>query len=360
MAEEFRTDVYVQCPWPRTTIATAAVESDNRTGGEALMRRSRTPEIMADAPTQLMPMPRIHRKLLAGRGCAGREGRQTSINIDTTEAKASSRISWNVRAMKLNPPQHNARHLVSLFCVLHAGDFGQRCSPGPNEVVRTAGLDLAINIVPFYTTLTGTILSLTLHRPERFECLHTRDGQRIDSRICPPARTDDGLLPSSVTGTGRAFCAEWIWVAMQCLWARQSRASLDDLHAHLEDPAISRGVPRFGRRLALRSLSATNPSLPHKWSRIGIGDHDFSVDVRLASKGPKLVSYSKVRIVNEACTSWFLPRIVGISQALELSISGHHRLSVANVRASQSCYPHVEATGTTKLLAHKSQTTNRR
>jgi citronellol/citronellal dehydrogenase len=46
MAGEFAGQVAVNALWPRTTIATAAV---NMLGGEDLMRASRTPEIMADA-----------------------------------------------------------------------------------------------------------------------------------------------------------------------------------------------------------------------------------------------------------------------------------------------------------------------
>ncbi|HKQ84834.1 MAG TPA: NAD(P)-dependent oxidoreductase [Steroidobacteraceae bacterium] len=48
MAEEFRADgIAFNALWPKTIIATAAVEF--ALGGEALMRRSRRPEIMADA-----------------------------------------------------------------------------------------------------------------------------------------------------------------------------------------------------------------------------------------------------------------------------------------------------------------------
>jgi citronellol/citronellal dehydrogenase len=46
LAEEFEGKVAVNSLWPRTTIATAAV---NLVGGEELMRASRTPDIMADA-----------------------------------------------------------------------------------------------------------------------------------------------------------------------------------------------------------------------------------------------------------------------------------------------------------------------
>jgi citronellol/citronellal dehydrogenase len=62
MAAEFKDDgVAFNCLWPRTTIATAAVK--NLLGGEALMKRSRTPEIMADAAHWILAQP--------SRSCSG-------------------------------------------------------------------------------------------------------------------------------------------------------------------------------------------------------------------------------------------------------------------------------------------------
>ncbi|MGC6493711.1 MAG: SDR family oxidoreductase [Myxococcota bacterium] len=52
MAEEFKGQVGVNALWPKTTIATAAV--NNLLGGEALMRASRTPAIVADAAWQIL------------------------------------------------------------------------------------------------------------------------------------------------------------------------------------------------------------------------------------------------------------------------------------------------------------------
>jgi citronellol/citronellal dehydrogenase len=60
LAEEFRGRVAVNCLWPRTTIATAAIR--NIVGGEETMRRSRTPEIMAEA---------AHAVLIRDRGFSG-------------------------------------------------------------------------------------------------------------------------------------------------------------------------------------------------------------------------------------------------------------------------------------------------
>ncbi len=55
MAEEFRGKVAVNALWPRTTIATSAVEM---LGGEALMSSSRTPAILADAAMLILKRPR--------------------------------------------------------------------------------------------------------------------------------------------------------------------------------------------------------------------------------------------------------------------------------------------------------------
>ncbi len=56
MAAEFRDDgIAFNCLWPRTTIATAAVK--NLLGGDELMKRSRTPEIMADAAHWILTQP---------------------------------------------------------------------------------------------------------------------------------------------------------------------------------------------------------------------------------------------------------------------------------------------------------------
>jgi citronellol/citronellal dehydrogenase len=55
LAEEFRGRIAVNALWPRTTIATAAIR--NIVGGEEMMRRSRNPEIMADAAHLVLTKP---------------------------------------------------------------------------------------------------------------------------------------------------------------------------------------------------------------------------------------------------------------------------------------------------------------
>jgi citronellol/citronellal dehydrogenase len=55
LAEEFRGRIAVNALWPRTTIATAAIR--NILGGEEMMRRSRRPEIVADAAYLILTKP---------------------------------------------------------------------------------------------------------------------------------------------------------------------------------------------------------------------------------------------------------------------------------------------------------------
>jgi citronellol/citronellal dehydrogenase len=55
LAEEFRGRVAVNALWPRTTIATAAI--GNILGGQEMMRRSRDPQIMADAAWLILTKP---------------------------------------------------------------------------------------------------------------------------------------------------------------------------------------------------------------------------------------------------------------------------------------------------------------
>src|SRR5829696_5509859 len=56
LAEELKKDkIAVNALWPKTTIATAAVQ--NLLGGDALMKMSRTPEIVADAAFAILSKP---------------------------------------------------------------------------------------------------------------------------------------------------------------------------------------------------------------------------------------------------------------------------------------------------------------
>jgi enoyl-CoA hydratase/carnithine racemase len=96
--------------------------------------------------------------------------------------------------------------------------------------------------------------------------------------------------------------------------------TLADLHERLEDPEIVHGVRDTGGRVALAIFDCTKPVIGAlNGAAVGIGaTMTLPMDIRLASEKTRIgFVFGKIGIVPEACSSWFLPRIVGVSQALE-------------------------------------------
>ena len=125
-----------------------------------------------------------------------------------------------------------------------------------------------------------------------------------------------------VTGAGRAFCAGMdLSVGGNVFGLDESqRPTLQDMRERLEDPAILRGVRDTGGRVTLAIFDCTKPVIGAiNGAAVGIGaTMTLAMDVRLASEKARIgFVFGRIGIVPEACSSWFLPRIVGISQALE-------------------------------------------
>ena len=96
--------------------------------------------------------------------------------------------------------------------------------------------------------------------------------------------------------------------------------TLEDLHARLEDPEVVAGVRDTGGRVSLAAYRCTKPVIGAvNGAAVGIGaTMTLPMDVRLASQSARIgFVFGKIGIVPEAASSWFLPRLVGISRALE-------------------------------------------
>ena len=131
------------------------------------------------------------------------------------------------------------------------------------------------------------------------------------------ADEDDEVRAIIVTGAGRAFCAG----------ADLSRgADTFNSDAGKSETEPPRGLRRDGGgRLTLRIFDCKKPVIAAiNGPAVGIGATMLlAMDIRLASKDAKFgFVFSRRGIVSEACSSYFLPRIVGISQALEWSYTG--------------------------------------
>jgi enoyl-CoA hydratase/carnithine racemase len=181
-----------------------------------------------------------------------------------------------------------------------------------------------------YTTLTTAndagVLTLTLNRPEQMNAFTVEMADELVD-VFTRASEDDAVRAIVVTGAGKAFCAGMDLSKPGNVFGLDETLtpSLEDLHERLEDPAIHRGVRDTGGRVTLAIFNCKKPVIAAiNGAAVGIGaTMTLAMDVRLASEKARIgFVFGKIGIVPEACSSWFLPRIVGISQALEWVYSG--------------------------------------
>jgi len=176
-----------------------------------------------------------------------------------------------------------------------------------------------------YQTLTWAvtdgILTLTLNRPEQMNAFTVRMADELEHAF-QRASADDAVRAVVVTGAGRAFCAGMdLSVAGNVFGLDEARRpTLEDMRERLDDPAIRQGVRDTGGRVTLAIFNCAKPVIGAiNGAAVGIGaTMTLAMDVRLASDKARIgFVFGKIGIVPEACSSWFLPRIVGISRALE-------------------------------------------
>ena len=156
------------------------------------------------------------------------------------------------------------------------------------------------------TELSDNILTITLNRPDRLNAFTPHmQGELIEAFDQADANDDVGAI--IITGSGRAFCAG---------------ADLSDGGSTWEKPALARDG---GGRLTLRIFESLKPVIAAcNGPSVGVGTTmQCAMDVRLAADTARYgFVFSRRGVVPEACSSWFLPRIIGISQALEWTYSG--------------------------------------
>jgi len=176
-----------------------------------------------------------------------------------------------------------------------------------------------------YTTINyrieDRILTLTLNRPEQLNAFTVEMANELVHAF-NRASDDDAVAAIIVTGAGRAFCAGMDLSAPGNVFGldEAQRPTLGDMHHHLHDPATVAGVRDTGGRVTLAIFNCKKPVIAAiNGAAVGIGaTMTLAMDVRLASEKARIgFVFGKIGIVPEACSSWFLPRIVGIAQALE-------------------------------------------
>jgi enoyl-CoA hydratase/carnithine racemase len=161
------------------------------------------------------------------------------------------------------------------------------------------------------THLEDRILTLTLNRPERLNAFTTEMLDELLSAFDEIDANDD-VRAVIVTGAGRAFCAGADLGSGGQSFDSSRQESIDD---HRDG----------GGRLTLRIFECRKPVIAAiNGPAVGVGaTMTLPMDVRLASSGARMgFVFARRGIVPEACSSWFLPRVVGIGQAMEWVATG--------------------------------------
>ena len=164
------------------------------------------------------------------------------------------------------------------------------------------------------------VATITLDRPERLNAFTVTMQQELCAAL-DEVDADPEVRAVVVTGRGRGFCAG--------ADLGGGEASFD----HDSDAASAAGVVKEadgrhrdeGGLVSLRFFECTKPVIGAiNGPAVGVGiTMTLPFDVRLASTTAKIgFVFARRGLVPEACSSWFLPRVVGISQAMEWCATG--------------------------------------
>ena len=169
------------------------------------------------------------------------------------------------------------------------------------------------------------IATLTLSRPDALNAFDLVMARELLQVFTTDAH-DDAVRAVVVTGSGRAFCAGMDLSAEGNVFGLDE--SLDptpeSLREHFEDPAYADGVRDTGGKVTLAIHALPKPVIAAiNGAAVGIGaTMTLAMDIRLASTTARIgFVFGRLGIVPEAASSWFLPRVVGVQQALEWAYS---------------------------------------
>ena len=154
--------------------------------------------------------------------------------------------------------------------------------------------------------------TVTLHRPDKLNALNTVMLEELLA-VLDQADADDTVRALIVTGAGRAFCAGADLSGGARTFDRVARRDAPGTH---EDG---------GGRVTLRIFEMKKPLIAAiNGPAVGFGiTMTLPMDIRIASTAARIgFVFARRGVVPEACSTWFLPRLVGPSQAAEWVYTG--------------------------------------
>ena len=166
------------------------------------------------------------------------------------------------------------------------------------------------------TTLDTGVLTLTLNRPDKLNAYTAQMGREITAAF-QRADADDAVRVVVVTGAGRAFCAG--------ADISDGAGSFGDTDKLFGDAGKDAAAPRQGGGFIEAIFNCRKPSIAAiNGAAVGVGlTMTLPMDIRLGSTTSRYgCVFTRRGLVPEAGSAWFLPRIVGLPQALRWCYSG--------------------------------------
>lgn len=158
------------------------------------------------------------------------------------------------------------------------------------------------------------VATITLNRPDKLNAF-TRTMMAEIIEALDLADADDAVRAVIVTGAGRGFCAG----------ADLAAGAETFSDGELSDETDAEFRRDGGGTVTLRMFAMNKPIIGAiNGPAVGIGaTMTLPMDIRLAGDRARFgFVFTRRGIVPEACSSWFLPRIVGISRAQEWTLTG--------------------------------------
>lgn len=165
------------------------------------------------------------------------------------------------------------------------------------------------------------IAILTLDRPDELNSFTVTMAVELE-QFFRMAAGDDTIRAIVVTGAGRAFCAGMDLGREGNVFGLDEDAAPtpQDLRERLTEEPIHSGVRDTGGKVTMAIHECPKPVIAAiNGPAVGIGaTMTLAMDIRMASTRARIgFVFGRIGVVPEAASSWFLPRIVGLQQALE-------------------------------------------
>jgi 2-(1,2-epoxy-1,2-dihydrophenyl)acetyl-CoA isomerase len=156
------------------------------------------------------------------------------------------------------------------------------------------------------------IATISLNRPNVLNAVNEKMGQELQEAL-KTAERDPEVRCLIITGKGRAFCAGEIIQTLKGQYERGEKPRLGERLLYKYNPLISR-IREIGKPV----IAAVNGAAAGAGAGIA-----YACDIRIASDAARfLQAFVKIGLAPDSGTSFFLPRLVGFSKALELALSG--------------------------------------